>query len=166
MISQLAVSQSAIKDFACRGFVVFSDSAMALETLTALRLELERVLLGKSGGPYDSQTLPTKVRCSLCYCDTSTDASQAPGRPQVEALFQAAPSSQSAKTLQMINVHKASLLYHNLATSPDIGKAVCTLMGWSGARFCQDQVRCSAILALLLALSEWHLIRRKKCRCG
>jgi hypothetical protein len=38
---------------------------MGAETLTALRSELERVLLGKSGGPYDSQTLPTKV---CCYC--------------------------------------------------------------------------------------------------
>jgi hypothetical protein len=61
MIAQLAVSQAAVRDFASRGFVVFSDSAVALETLTALRSELERVLLGKSGGPYDSQALPTKV---------------------------------------------------------------------------------------------------------
>jgi hypothetical protein len=61
MISHLAASQILITDFASRGFVIFSDSVMGLETLTALRSELERVLLGKSGGLYDSQVLPTKV---------------------------------------------------------------------------------------------------------
>jgi hypothetical protein len=63
MISHLVASQSLVKDFASRGFVIFSDSVMGLETLASLRCELERVLLGKSGGPYDSQVLPTKVPC-------------------------------------------------------------------------------------------------------
>ena len=40
---------------------------MGAETLTALRSELERVLLGKSGGPYDSQMLPTKVLLFVCF---------------------------------------------------------------------------------------------------
>ena len=61
MISHLATSQSLVKDFASRGFVIFSDSVLGLETLASLRSELERVLLGKSGGLYDSQVLPTKV---------------------------------------------------------------------------------------------------------
>ena len=77
------------------------------------------------------------------------DALQVPGRSQVESLFQAAPSGQPAKTLQMINIHKASLLFHQLATCPSIGQAVCALMGWSGVRFCQDQVS-----PILLALHQ------------
>ena len=63
MISQLAASHNLIKEFASRGFAIFSDSVMCLETLAALRLELDRVLRGESGGPYDSHALPTKVTC-------------------------------------------------------------------------------------------------------
>ena len=135
---------------------------MGAETLTALRSELERVLLGKSGGPYDSQMLPTKVCLTVCLfsCLLGThalpwpiySASQAPGRSQVESLFKATPPPlQSAKTLQMINIHKASLLFRNLATSPSIGEAVCALMGWSGVRFCQDQVCLPRVLNFVVA---------------
>ena len=62
MIAQLALSQTLIKDFSARGFAIFADPALGLDSVTALRSELERVLHGKSGGPYDSQTIPTKVR--------------------------------------------------------------------------------------------------------
>jgi hypothetical protein len=63
MISQLVASHNLIKEFASRGFVIFSDSVMGQETLAALRLELDRVLRGECGGPYDSHALPTKVTC-------------------------------------------------------------------------------------------------------
>jgi hypothetical protein len=143
MISQLAASHNLIKEFASRGFVIFSDSVMCQETLAALRLELDRVLRGESGGPYDSHALPTKVTCihppspPPPPCDWQW---QVPGRSQVECMMHAAPSRQPAKTLQMINIHKASLLFKTLATCPAVGEAVCALMGWDGVRFCQDQV--------------------------
>lgn len=68
MIAQLALSQTLIKDFSARGFAIFADPALGLDSVTALRSELERVLHGKSGGPYDSQTIPTKVRVPRFRC--------------------------------------------------------------------------------------------------
>jgi hypothetical protein len=172
MISQLATSQSQplIKDFAARGFVIFSDSVMSAETLTALRSELERVLLGKSGGVYDSHAVPTKAprRSLVLAFQPYFDTLQVPGRSQVESLFKAAPSGQPAKTLQMINIHNASLLFRQLATCTSIGQAVCAFMGWSGARFCQDQVT-PKLFASVIALASFHAYCRclhVNCRCG
>jgi len=67
MIAQLASSQALLKDFSSRGFAIFSSPVLSLESLTALRSELERVLHGKSGGPFDSQIPPTKVRLPVCF---------------------------------------------------------------------------------------------------
>jgi hypothetical protein len=66
IISQLAACQHRAKEFASRGFVIFPDAVIGPDSLAALRSELERVLLGKSGGPYDSQVLPTKVHFISC----------------------------------------------------------------------------------------------------
>jgi len=50
-------------------------------------------------------------------------------------------STQNAKVLQIINVHKSDNLFRQLVTSSGLGRIVARLAGWKhGARLAQDQV--------------------------
>ena len=50
-------------------------------------------------------------------------------------------STQNAKVLQIINVHKSDNLFRQLVTDPGLGRIVAKLAGWKhGARLAQDQV--------------------------
>ena len=141
------------EEFSSHGFIAFPN-VLSFRDVDKLNDRLEKILRGE----YDRNQKPDKTPKLLKsdyetgqfqnYSEEKTEKqiinnSQQPKKTKGAAAGPLGFSGnlQNVKVLQVINVHKADMLFRKLAASPALGKAVAELAGWKhGARLAQDQV--------------------------
>ena len=110
VIRELDVKEKQIQDFARDGFVIISDPIF--ENAKEYVSLLCEELDKVSRGEYSTGTPPDKV-------------------PNME--------NESKRTLQFINIWKCSEHFKRLVHSESLGRLVCKLGRWEGARFAQGK---------------------------
>jgi hypothetical protein len=160
---RLTVPVDVQDSFATNGFAVF-PRVLSKEAVEGLNDRLEEILRGRYDRTCAPDKCPKLVKNEYRKPSTTTtvvsDATKAAtkGNPPVasergkgkvsrKVSYAAGPlgfsgNYQNVKVLQVINVHKADSLFRRLAVSPELGRIVAELAGWTtvGTRLAQDQV--------------------------
>lgn len=128
------VPEDVIKRYREDGFIVVPQALSPVD-VDALNNRLEKVLRGE----FDRQQKPDKAPRLLKSTYSTDTKERKPGSAKGPLGFSGNLSN--VRVLQIINIHKADLLFRKLVTNPALGKVVADLAGWeNGARLAQDQI--------------------------
>ena len=137
-----------INQFSMDGYSVFPN-VLSQQSVDALNHQLELVLRGE----YDTQTKPDKapklIKTPMSNDNLNGNDDGLKRTEDDEDLRRRVNSKKALgysgnvrkKVFQVINIHKSDRLFHELVTTPFLGKLVAKLMNWEdGARLAQDQI--------------------------